>query len=217
MEALGFRNRTFQGRLMKLSMLLESFSPNGEFYHAGPNFEKFSLEGFGRGENNHLLGHGLYFINSVPIAKGYAKYSTDPFLYTVRFNAPAGAFYNNRTLPTPEQEVAYNKIATELGFDHYRSVKLNHSNMKYGRGLPGAVFAKMGTQAGGKFLTSCGVVGQIEEVDAGVYEVAVYDPSIIQIIDKQPLEGLGKPKEEPNPELDAWWEEMMNQKPEDQQ
>ena len=217
MEALGFRNRTIQGRLMKLRSLFESFNPSGEFYHAGPNFEKFSFQGFGMGENNHLLGQGLYFINSAPIATRYAKYSVEPFLYTVRLNAPAGAFLNNRNVPTPEQEVSYNKIATELGFENFRSVKMNHSIMKYGRGLPGAIFAKMGTMAGAKFLVSVGVVGQIEEVDSGIFEVAVYDPSIIQIIDKQPLEGQGKPKAEPDPEMDAWWEEMMNQKPEDKQ
>lgn len=201
---------------MKLQQLFETFNPSAEYYHAGPDFDKFSMIGFGAGENNHLLGHGPYFINSVPIAKGYAKYSTDPVLYTVKFNAPAGAFYNNRNLPTPQQEVAYNKIAKELGFPDFRSVKSNHSIMKYGRGLPGAIFAKLGTQAGQKFLTECGVLGQIEEVDTGVFEVAVYDLSIIQIVNKEALVGLGRQPAEPNPELDDWWDSMMNP-PEDNQ
>lgn len=195
---------------MKIAQLLtESFNPSDDYYHVGPNVEQLSMAGFGTGENNHLLGHGLYFINSIPIVKGYAKYSIDPHLYTVKLNAPAEAFYNNREYPTPKQTVAYNAIAEELGFPDYRSVRTNHSSMKYGRGLPGAIFAKLGTAAGQKFLIQHGVLGQIEEVNTGIFEVAVYDPSIIKIVGKEQLVGMGKPAPEPNPELDAWWDEFM--------
>lgn len=189
--------------------LTESFNPHDEYYHVGPNFDKFDFVRFGGGENNHLLGHGMYFINSQYTAKGYAKYSEDPVMYTVKFNANPLAFYNNRVAATPEQQEAYNKIANALGAKTYRDLKYNHSAMKYGRGLPGAVFEAKGSKAGRELLIQAGVLGQIEEVDGGVFEVAVYDLSIIQIIKKEELPGMGKPKSEPDPELDAWWEEMM--------
>ena len=191
--------------------LCESFNPHDEYYHVGPNFEQFSFVRFGGGENNHLLGHGMYFINNRHIAQGYAKYSHDPVMYTVKFNAGPAAFYNNRVAPTPEQQEARDKLANVLGARTTRELKMNHSAMKYGRGLPGAVFEAKGSEEGRKLLVQAGILGQIEEVDAGVFEVAVYDLSIIQIIKKEELVGMGKPKPEPDPELDAWWEEMMKQ------
>lgn len=173
---------------MKLrELLVENFAPNQPYYHVGPDFEQFSMAGFGRGENNHLLGHGIYFINSQHIAKGYAKYSSEPVLYTVHFNAGADQFYNNRVKPTDAQMERYNAIANEMGYAKLADVPYNHSLMKYGRGLAGAVFEKLGTQQGGQLLAKHGVVGQIEEVDSGIFEVAVYDMSIIQIDSKEPL------------------------------
>lgn len=174
---------------MKIQHLLcEDFAPRDTFYHVGPNFEKFSLDGFGRGENNHILGHGMYFINNAYIAKRYAKYSSDPVLYTVTLNADAEDFYNNRVKPTESQDRRYNMIASELGYKTYQDVPYNHSAMKYGKGLPGAVFEKFGTQKGCELLVKYGVVGQVEDIGYdGIFEVAVYDLRIILIRKKDPL------------------------------
>lgn len=174
---------------MKIQHLLcEEFAPRNTFYHVGPDFEKFSLEGFGRGENNHLLGHGMYFINNAYIAKRYAKYSSKPVLYTVTLNADPEQFYNNRLKPTEQQAARYNLIANELGYKTYGEVPYNHSAMKYGRGLPGAVFEKLGTQKGCDLLVKHGVVGQAEDMGYdNVFEVAVYDLQIIQIRNKEQL------------------------------
>lgn len=197
---------------MKIQQLLsESFEPREQFFHVGPDFEKFTMQGFGRGENNHLLGQGIYFINNTVIAKRYAKYSTEPVLYTVTLNATPEQFYNSRLKPTPDQADRYNLIANEIGYKTYNDIPYKHSAMKYGRGIPGAVFEKLGVMKGNELLAKHGVVGQVEDLGYDdCYEVAVYDLSIIQIQSKEKLPS-NKP-DNPNPEVDAWWDEMMNKK-----
>lgn len=197
---------------MKIQHLLcEDFAPRDVFYHVGPDFEKFSLDGFGRGENNHLLGHGMYFINNAHIAKRYAKYSAEPVLYTVTLNADPDQFYNSRLKPTSEQADRYNQIANELGYKTYNDIPYKHSAMKYGRGIPGAVFEKLGTVKGCALLVKYGVVGQVEDLGYDdVFEVAVYDLDIIQIRKKDKLPS-NKP-DNPDPDVDAWWNDMMDNK-----
>lgn len=196
---------------MKIQTLLsEGFEPRDQFFHVGPNFDKFTMQGFGRGENNHLLGQGIYFINNAHIAKRYAKYSLEPVLYTVTLNANPEQFYNSRLKPTPDQATRYNSIANEIGYKTYDDIPYNHSAMKYGRGIPGAVFEKLGMVKGNELLTEHGVVGQVEDLGYdNCYEVAVYDLSIIQIQNKEKLPTEKKPDVPPNPDLDAWWEEFM--------
>lgn len=197
---------------MKIQQLLsEGFEPREPFFHVGPDFEKFTMQGFGRGENNHLLGQGIYFINNAFIAKRYAKYSTDPVLYTVTLNASPEQFYNSRLKPTDGQADRYNLIANEIGYKDYDAIPYKHSAMKYGRGIPGAVFEKLGVAKGNELLAKHGVVGQVEDLGYdNCYEVAVYDLSIIQIQSKEKLPS-NKP-DKPNPEVDTWWDEMMDKK-----
>lgn len=183
----------------------QQFTPSDSYYHCGPDFDKFTMDRFGAGENNHILGHGLYFINSAPIAKRYAKYSVNPHLYTVTFNANASAFYNIRVKPSDEQAARYGKIKQEAGIEG-RNTPPNYSIMKHGKGLPGEVFAILGTKAGQALLIKHGVLGQIEEVDDGVFEVAIYDTSIINITNKEAVDGGAKPAPRmSDEEWDAFW------------
>ena len=170
---------------MKITQLLTEQSEFvlGPYYHCGPKFEKFDLAFMGRGENNHLLGHGIYFINNTYIAKGYAKYvqTGDAVLYEVNLRATPEDFYCNARKATESQVERYNQLAKELGYATWNDVPFRHSVMKYGRGLPGVVFERFGPHRGCEILRNHSILGQFEEVDDGVFEVAVYDTSIIQI------------------------------------
>ncbi len=163
----------------------------GPYYHCGPKFEKFSLAFMGMGENNHLLGYGIYFINNTHIAKGYAKYvgeNAEPTLYEVTLRANPEDFYCNARKATDAQVERYNKLANELGYQNWNDVPFRHSIMRYGRGLPGVVFEKYGPHKGCEVLRNHGILGQFEEVDSGIFEIAVYDTSIIQIDSAAPTE-----------------------------
>lgn len=179
---------------MRIQRLLEteftpSSLPSESFYHVGPDFDQFSTDFLGKGENNHLLGFGCYFINNTNVAKGYAKYvARDPVMYEVKLNAPSDRFYCGRNKPTDEQAARYDKIAQALGYENRRAVPYNHSIMKFGRGLPGAVFSRLGAQRGLELLINNGVVGQFEDIGVdNLFEVAVYDTSIINILNKTPM------------------------------
>lgn len=189
---------------------------NAMWYHCGPEFDQFSTAFLGGGENNHLLGLGMYFINSPEIAKRYAKYVKrgDAVLYEATFNAHSEDFYCSRNKPDSFQDRELNKIAKLLGFEHYRDIPYRHSIMKYGRGVPGVVFEKFGAQKGAQILIEHGIHGQFEDVGDGVFEIAVWDTNIIKIVNKTklPRDPNRPPDPEPDPELDAWWEEMMNDK-----
>lgn len=199
---------------MKIKDILkEDINLNGiEWYHCGPDFDNFSTEFLGSGEGNHLLGYGVYFINQINIAKGYAKHvmSGKPFLYTVKLNATSDQIYNNMLRPSEKMSHGMNAIAKQLGYEDYTKVPYRHSAMKYGRGLPGVVFSQLGPKQGAQLLIQNGILGQYEDVGNGVYEIAVWDLSIIKLVDKEKLpEDESKVNQVSDPELDAWWDEMM--------
>lgn len=203
---------------MKVQQLIEteiqpSVLPNTKWYHCGPEFEQFSTAFLGSGENNHLLGHGIYFINNSVIAQRYAKYvkSGKPVLYEVQLKGASNSdFYCSRNRPPEQQAQALNKIAKLLGYDDYRSVKYSHSAMKHGRGMVGAVFARFGSQKGAQVLIEHGICGQFEDIGYdGLFELAVWDMSMLQVISKEKLPETEAANTKSNPDIDAWWDEMM--------
>lgn len=206
---------------MKIQTIIETeiqpsiFPHNELFYHCGPNFDQFSTDFLGRGENNHILGHGIYFINSEHTALGYAKYLAGgvvPVLYQVKINGNNDTLYCSRNRPSDKQQVSLDNIAKALGYETSQDVPYRHSTMQYGRGLPGAVFAKLGTKAGLKLLIENGIHGQFEDVGNGLFEVAVYDTRIVQIMNKVEKPELAKEAPAPDPELDKWFDDLMNGK-----
>lgn len=175
--------------LLTESLLLESSIDSvlrGYFFHAGADFNKFSLSAIGQGEGNHILGKGIYFINNEKIALKYTKYakSSKQSIYQVKLNADSENFYNSMKKPSFYQDMDYNEIAKELGYETHRDVKYNHSIMKDGRGLVGAVFARFGAVNGAKLLNKHGVYGQYEIIEPGLVEVAVWNTDIIKIVKK---------------------------------
>lgn len=175
--------------LLQEALLLENNIDSilrGYFFHGGADFSKFSMAMIGRGEGNHLLGKGIYFINDEKIALRYTKYakSSKQSLYQVKLNADSENFYNSMKKPSYFQEVDYNDIAKELGYETFRDMKYNHSIMRDGRGLVGAVFSRLGAINGAKLLNKNGVYGQYEVIEPGVIEIAVWNPEIIKIVKK---------------------------------
>jgi hypothetical protein len=103
----------------------------------------------------------------------------------VRFPGLRGEnVYNYRNKIPVLQRLMLDEIARELGFPDEKSMQYNHSAMRYGKGLPGAVFAKLGTQKGAELLMKYDIFGQYEDVGNGVVEISVWDTSKIKIITK---------------------------------
>lgn len=160
------------------------------FYHGGRVFDKFSLDHVGSGENNHLLGRGIYFINNRLIANNYRKYvgapNYDTALYEVRLKF-TGMVYESRRKPTPEEIRAWDSIAVELGLnDRFDLQKVQGVNiMKHGRGYVGEVAKLAGERKAFDLFQKHGIQGQVEDVGGGEWEVAVFDPSIIEMVDRE--------------------------------
>lgn len=202
---------------MKITHLIEteikpSVLPRTTWYHCGPDFDKFSAAFLGTGENNHLLGHGIYFINVPEIAMRYAKYVKvgKPVLYEVQLqNVVSDDLYCSRNKPSAFQAIELNKLAKMLGYDTYQEVRYRHSIMQYGRGMVGAIFERFGSQKGAQILIEHGIHGQFEDVGDGVFELAMWDVSLLKIVNKQYLPEPDRPPVQHDPDLDAWWDEMM--------
>jgi hypothetical protein len=178
---------------MKIKELFESKLSNINlsnmtWFHGGGDFNKFSLDSIGVGENNHLLGRGIYFINNKNIAERYTKYAktSKSALYEVNLNI-TGHIYNYRERMDVETERAFDMIATELGLRNHRDLYdiRGVSNMRDGVGLIGGVFFLCGsTKKAINMLKKYKIQGCYENVDAGVYEIAIFDESVIKIVKK---------------------------------
>jgi len=130
-------------------------------YHGGSllSNNEFSLKHLGSGEGMAALGKGIYFATNKNIAKLYCKNSSNPVLYTVEI----------------ETDSLYNPV----------------------KGIPKEIADKIwdvaGNGASSKELDKArdivekemGIKGHYIDLPAGGLEIAVFDPSIIKIIDKE--------------------------------
>lgn len=187
--------------------------PRTLWYHCGPDFDHFSTNFLGTGENNHLLGHGIYLINSPEIAKGYAKYvkTGKPFLYEVELqNVVSEDFYCSRNRPDSFQDRELSKLAKILGLDNYPDVRYRHSIMRYGRGMVGAVFERFGARKGAEILIEHGIHGQFEDVGDGIFEIAVWDTNLLKIVNKVKLPETEIKVQPIDPDVEQWWDDYLN-------
>ena len=157
------------------------------WYHGSGDFNKFDLRFAGSGENNHILGKGIYFINNRREAEHYTKYSKtqDKYVYEVELRI-TGHAYDAMVKMDDGTRRAFDNIAMELGLSSSRDLydTKGHSTLKHGRGMVGGVFNLAGDRRAFELFKKYGVQASYEKVDAGVYEISVFDPSIIRIKNK---------------------------------
>lgn len=157
----------------------------------------FELKHIGAGEGYGILGPGIYFSSSREIAMGYCKYAKrDARLYEVEFSMDGFVDVGESS----HQWDDLLRIATqEFGAD---LLNRSHSEMKYGRGVIGAIHKRAGAKRLWEILAYAGVTGVIERLPNGEIEYAVFDPSIIKIIGSENM--TRDRKSNPPPASDIW-------------
>ena len=171
------------------------FALSGEIiaYHVGPKFEKFDLSHIGSGENNMILGPGMYFLTSKSSALVYSKYHSYPYLYTVSINSnglydpiKGEPLHLRKKMLSLRQHVAKSLGMTLKEFD-FKGMPLTHGNA----GIGDFVY-HIGAEKTRSFFKRIGVTGIYEHISPDVLEISVYDLSTVKILS---VESVGDEEE----------------------
>jgi len=161
------------------------------WYHGGGDLTKFDMRFIGSGENNHILGRGIYFINDRAHAEMYTRYAktAEKYIYEVQLRI-TGHAYDAIVKMDDGTRSAFEYIARELGLSSASELydTPGHSTLKHGRGLIGGLFNIAGDQKAFELLKKYKIQASYEKIEPGLYEIAVFDPSIIVIKNKIRIE-----------------------------
>lgn len=151
-------------------------------YHCGRDIGDgpFSLDHLGSGEGWKgvmPLGPAIYFATNKNIAMRYCKYSDESYLYEV--SIPTSGLYNS-TWGTP---IDLKDRLREAVVD---AEDLTGKKIKHSMGGTKDLFSLLGNDAH-EFLRDAGCTGSWTNLAAGGEEIGVYDPSIIEIVNKEPI------------------------------
>lgn len=149
-------------------------------YHCGAKITQFSNMFLGSGENNQILGPGIYFGSTPNLAKMYCKYNQQPYLTTVNLDTTN---YYNPIKGTPLLNHKFDDIEKELNLT-LRDVR-NISSLKHGRGYIGAIVKTLGNKEALSMLVKHGIKGAFEEIEPNVKEYSVFDLSTINLISSE--------------------------------
>lgn len=182
----------------------------------------------------NILGPGIYFATEEDVAKRYMKFGGNrPTLHKVLINTKGlyetrsgkPLWLRNNMKTAYEELVSRDEFKAKLKYDRAGNPTGDvhgHDLGKHGQGLTGNIFALLGAVEGRKFLLKAGVTGVFEKLPVG-YEIAVFDPRIVSLVEKVPFysedEALEKDKKDevdnhqvsidlysymPDSELDDW-------------
>lgn len=166
-------------------------------YHCGRELDggSFSLSYAGSGEGMQALGPGIYFATEEPVAELYCKYARDPYMYTVEIPTK-GLYYAQQGVPEHFRE-PLKALRDDLIDKHGEYDKLwgeyrlpSARELQYGPGYIGRIFKLLGPKKTISLLGEIGIDGLYAKLGAyagGAFEIAVYDPSIIRIVDVSPV------------------------------
>lgn len=150
-------------------------------YHCGRDIgtESFSLKflGTGEGYKSPPLGPGIYCATKENIARIYCKYAKDAVLYEVRI--PTKGLYSERWGPAHLSNAVIELFERESKRHKWRD-RLTSRILQ--------LVDMMGAKQAASELVKVGVKGAWENLADGAngQEIAVFDPSIIKIIRKEP-------------------------------
>lgn len=154
-------------------------------YHCGRKLQggKFSLKFVGSGERGGLLAHGpgIYFATDPGMARVYCKYTAEPILYKVELDG-------NKLYDGSRGDPRWNDALEEIteGLAAERGLKrAPDGGPMHGGGWIGSLFRMVGRDETYKILKRLGIGGAYSALASG-YEIAVYDPSIIKIVEATP-------------------------------
>lgn len=170
--------------------LNESTAMTMTAFHCGSNFSQFSTDHSGSGEGMRVLGPGIYFATDEGIAKMYCKYSNTPMsgLYEAEIDTTNFYCFGHSWHRNPNQSKIVSdriqEIAVENGYENTDSIR-GVQDGKMGRPPIGSIVKILGWQNALKTLVSKGVQGALEIIQPEVFEIAVFDTSVIKMKNKK--------------------------------
>jgi hypothetical protein len=166
--------------------LIELFESNQTVtaYHGGSRIDKFSFDHLGTGENNHLLGPGVYFATRKNIGKIYTKYSSDPHLTEVEIDM-SRVYDPIKGLPESMRGLG-DQMAQSLGYDTMDDLPFKHTSLKYGRWPIGPIVETIGVKKAHELFRKFRLDGMYEHLDTDSLEIAIYNMDVVKIIHSSP-------------------------------
>jgi hypothetical protein len=162
-------------------------------YHCGSSFDKFSTLYTGTGEGMSVLGPGIYFVTSEHIAKMYCKYAKSKMAGFYKAEIDTTNFYcfgsswNRNAEQSKVVGERVDQIARELGYKDGWEISRTASSLTYGNAPIGGIVKKLGKIKALELFKERNIQGGLEYIQTGIVELAVYDPSVIYLKDKQEL------------------------------
>lgn len=145
-------------------------------YHGGGNFDFPDIKFLGSGENNHVLGPGIYFATNPRIAKRYMSYSSDPRFYQCTIDM-SRIYDPVKGLPEEMRGIG-DRMAESLGMafdDLPRAVSL-----KYGKWPVGPFVQHLGVDKALELFRKFDLNGLYENLPGNNgMEIAVYDTAVV--------------------------------------
>lgn len=148
-------------------------------YHGGAESEgDFELGHQGKGENNLILGPGIYFADNPDIARRYTKYAGDPAMYSVEINM--SNIYDPVHGEPKNMRGLGDKMAQALGFQSVDDMPTSPDSFKHGKWPIGNIVAHLGRDKALALFRKFGLDGVYETLPDGTREIAVYNPAAIR-------------------------------------
>ena len=146
-------------------------------YHGGGKITSFNLDNLGSGENNMVLGPGIYFATQANIAKRYTKYAQDPHMYQVEINM-SRVYDPARGTPTEMRGIG-DRMAQSLGFDSVDDMP-PADGLQYGKWPIGPIVKHLGIPKALQLFRQFDLDGMKENLAAGGLEIAIYNLQAIR-------------------------------------
>jgi len=164
-------------------------------WHCGRKLKggRFSTDHIGTGEGDSALGPGIYFATERSVAEMYCRHHREPVLYKVEF--PTRDLYSNQTGEPKRLLERLKALVKDLlpryGVDKWGEGELRlprGSSLKHGPGMAGDIVRALGGKRAREEFLKIGLKGLWVSLPAGGFEISVFDPSIVTILDSFEME-----------------------------
>jgi len=155
--------------------------------------DKPDMSFVGTGEGAGVLGAGVYFATDEDVADNYLKFGGAKHKVTIDTRGlldVRGTTQESQAANAALREVLEDAIVEKNAERRVRRTDAGtiwhisgHSPLQHGKGYAGYIFMLLGPDEGRRRIIESGVTGMYEKLPDG-YEIAVYDPSIVTLIER---------------------------------
>lgn len=158
---------------MRLKEILTESPSTVTAYHGGGKISQLNHNSVGQGENNHLLGPGVYFGTDKGVAQGYMQYGRgSQHLYQCQINT--SRIYDPVHGMPKEMRGIGDRMAQDIGFKSCDDLP-NASDMQYGKWPVGQFIQHLGRDKAFALFKKHRLDGMYEQLPDQGLEIAIYN------------------------------------------